>query len=200
MTEARAVVAGVESISAPASLEDVLPGLMPDLLRYFVRRLADREDAADALAETLLVLWRKEPRLPGDREGIRRYAFGVAAKVLSTAIRGRLRRAALADRLRDDLARSIATGGPVGVARDPAPVTGSPAPLTGEPVEIAEGTDLDLRRALAGLVPRDRELVLLVAWDGFGIAEAGAVLGLRPAAARQRWSRARARLREQLAD
>ncbi len=143
---------------------------MPDLLRYFVRRLDDREDAADALADTLIVLWRKERRLPTDGEGIRRYAFGVAARVLSTARRGKLRRTALAERLRDSIATS----------------------------ETTAEADVGLGSALAALKADDRELVLLVAWEGFGVAEAGEVLGIRPDAARQRYSRARARLRELL--
>jgi len=58
--------------------------------------------------------------------------------------------------------------------------------------------DAQLGTALAALGEKDRELVLLVAWEGFGVAEAGAVLGLRPDAARQRYSRARGRLRATL--
>ena len=154
-----------------ADLESMLPSLLPDLLRYFIRRLDDREDAADAVAETAIVLWRQERRLPGDEEGLRRYAFGVARRVLATARRGRQRRIALAERLRQSL-----------------------LDIEVQPVEA----DGDLHRALAALAARDRELVLLVAWEGFGVAEAGAVLGLQPDAARQRYSRARARLRDNL--
>lgn len=175
MTEASAGLEGALAMPVAALLERVLPELMPDLLRYFVRRLEDREDAADALAETLLVLWRKERRLPGSAEELRRYAFGVAAKVLGTVRRGRMRRSALADRLREDL-RSEASIDDVAVL-DPA-----------------------LRDALERLAPADKELVLLVAWDGFPVTEAGRLLGYRPEAARQRYSRARVRLRELLAD
>lgn len=56
----------------------------------------------------------------------------------------------------------------------------------------------EIRRALDRLSPTDRELVLLVAWDGVRPAEAGAVLGLTPAAARTRLHRARGRLGELL--
>jgi RNA polymerase sigma-70 factor, ECF subfamily len=152
-------------------LERALRELMPDLLAYFARRLEDREDAADALAETLVVLWRQERRLPAESEELRRYAFGVARRVLSTARRGRMRRHALAERLRGELHTESA----------------------------AEPVDPVLLAALAELRDADRELVLLVAWEGFGVAEAGAILGLRPDAARQRYARARARLRAVLA-
>jgi len=150
-------------------LESALPELMPDLLGFFVRRLGHPEDAADALSETLIVLWRKQRALP-EGEDLRRYAFGVARKVLLAAQRGRLKQRDLADALHDALADVVVDGTP----------------------------DHDLQKALAALPARDRELVLLVAWEGFGVAEAGAVLGLRPDAARARYSRARSRLRSKL--
>ena len=147
-------------------VEREIRDLMPDLLGYFVRRLDDREDAADALSETLVVIWRKQRSLPSDAEGRRRYAFGVARNVLAAARRGRLKHREIADALRSELA-----------------------------VSPANPVDIELDSALAALAERDRELVLLVAWEGFGVAEAGAVLGLKPDAARARYSRARARLR-----
>ena len=51
----------------------------------------------------------------------------------------------------------------------------------------------DLRIALAALSDTDRELLLLVAWDGLSPAEAGQVLGLSGVASRSRLHRARAR-------
>jgi RNA polymerase sigma-70 factor (ECF subfamily) len=51
----------------------------------------------------------------------------------------------------------------------------------------------ELRCALQALTSTDRELVLLVAWEGLTIAEAAAALRLRPATARSRLHRARIR-------
>lgn len=51
----------------------------------------------------------------------------------------------------------------------------------------------DLRIALAALSDTDRELLLLVAWDGLSPAEAGQVLGFSGVASRSRLHRARAR-------
>ena len=158
-----------EAVTTP-DLEVSLRALMPDLLGYFVRRLDDREDAADALADTLLVLWRHERKPPPNEEGRRRYAFGVARNILSTALSG----SAATTR-----SRRSAAGGT-------------------RPVAAAEPLDPDLLAALAGLREVDRELVLLVAWEGFGVAEAGAVLGLKPDAARQRYGRARTALKSRL--
>lgn len=151
--------------------DDTIRALMPALLAYFVRRISPAEDAADCLSETVVVLWRRRRSLPEDEEDARRWAFGVAKGVLANAHRGRLRRSALADRVRLEVAASV--------------------------VPSAE-LDFDVRRALDGLAEVDRELVTLIAWDGFGVAEAGALLGLAPEASRSRYSRARARLRELL--
>jgi RNA polymerase sigma-70 factor (ECF subfamily) len=157
--------------SVAVDIEHRFVALMPDLFRYFYRRLPGREDAADAAAETLLILWRKHHLLPDDAEDARRYAFGVANRVLLNSRRGARRREAL----RVHIESSIRTV----VSDDSFP-------------------DVDLRNALNELRPLDRELVLLVAWEGFGVAGAGRILGLRPDAARARYSRARARLRELL--
>jgi RNA polymerase sigma factor (sigma-70 family) len=50
-----------------------------------------------------------------------------------------------------------------------------------------------LRQALAGLSESDRELLLLVAWEGLTHTEAAAALGISPVAARSRLHRARMR-------
>jgi DNA-directed RNA polymerase specialized sigma24 family protein len=51
-----------------------------------------------------------------------------------------------------------------------------------------------VRRALRQLRDVDRDLILLVAWDGLSPSQAGSVLGLRPVTARSRLHRARQRL------
>ena len=51
----------------------------------------------------------------------------------------------------------------------------------------------DLRKALAALTEAERELLLLVAWEGLTPAEAGEALGLTAVAARSRLHRARTR-------
>lgn len=153
------------------SVEHFLRDLLPDLLGYFLNRLDDHEDAADAVADTLLVLWRKEKSIPTHREGARRYSFGVARKVLQSTRRGRQRRSSLAHQLRAAVVEHTVA-----------------SPLI----------DLELKVALESLSEKDRELVLLVAWEGFSVADAGRVLGLSQVAARARYSRARSRLRAEL--
>ena len=162
-----------EATDGHAAFEAVVEPLMTDLLRYFARRVSPREDAADCLSETLLVLWRRRSRLPQVAEERRAWAFGIARKVLANYQRSGIR-------------RSIAYGYVVRAQLATQPAAPSPA------AEAALAA-LDL------LNETDRELIRLVVWDGFGVGEAGRVLGLREGAARSRYSRARARLRELIA-
>jgi len=59
---------------------------------------------------------------------------------------------------------------------------------------------LDLRGALAGLTEAEREVLLLVAWDGLTPTEAAEALGLTAVAARSRLHRARTRAQATLAN
>ncbi|MFT4110546.1 RNA polymerase sigma factor [Propionicimonas sp.] len=141
------------------------------LLAYAVRRVADPRDAADVVAETYLVVWRRLDQVPNG-EGERPWLFGVARKVVANVNRGVQRRRVLVDLLRADL---------VGVAPPPR-------------------LPSELGRALDGLRADDRELLLLLAWDGLSQAQAAVALGISHSAVRVRLHRARNRLRSQLAD
>ena len=57
---------------------------------------------------------------------------------------------------------------------------------------------VELRTALDSLSPGERDLLLLVAWEGLSPAEAGEALGLTPTAARSRLHRARMRAQSAL--
>lgn len=156
-----------------SAFRDAVRPLMAPLLAYFVRRVTPQEDAADCLSEVLTVLWRRRKELPDTDERIRQWAYGIAKGVLANSIRGKVRRIALADRVRLDVKDMTVVDAP----------------------EI----ELDVIRALDQLSELDRELVRLIVWDGFGVAEAGSLLGLRAENARSRYSRARTRLKELLA-
>ena len=62
----------------------------------------------------------------------------------------------------------------------------------------AEAQHRRLHRALGTLSAADRELLLLVAWEGLTSADAAAVLGISKVAARSRLHRARHRARQAL--
>lgn len=165
-----------KSMTAPtnteAAFEEGARTLTPALMAYFIRRVDPAEDATDCVSETLMVLWRQRDRLPPDPDEARAWSFGVAKGVLANYRRGKFRRVALSEKLR------------AGLAHEPGPV---------------QQLDIEVHAALARLRAKDRELVILIVWDGFGVAEAGVLLGLSATAARTRYSRARKQLKVSMA-
>ena len=151
-------------------------GNFESLLAYALRRVEQPADAADVVAETFLVAWRRGDEIPAGAEA-RLWLYGVARRVLANHHRGGERRQRLGDRLRRRLG-ATAAGDP---GRD-----------------VPER--LDVRAALARLGDLDREVLLLTAWEGLEPREVAAVLGVGPTVIRTRLSRARARLRDLLGD
>jgi RNA polymerase sigma factor (sigma-70 family) len=148
------------------------------VLGYALRRSAGRDDALDVTAETFLVAWRRRAEMPGEPDEARAWLFGVARMCLANLARG--------DRRSHRLGRRLAETMEVDTLPDPA--------------RIHEGRadSRQVRQALDALSADDRELVTLTAWEGLSPAQAGAVLGLTPGAARTRLHRARLRLRASL--
>jgi RNA polymerase sigma factor (sigma-70 family) len=142
-----------------------------DLLAYLARRVGP-DDAADLLGESMVVAWRRVRDLPDDPERSRMWLFGVARATLLNHARGERRRWALADRLRHALRSETAA---------------APADA---------GTEV--RDAIARLDPESAELVRLVHWEGFSIADAAALVGVPPSTARGRYQRAKSELRAAL--
>jgi RNA polymerase sigma factor (sigma-70 family) len=144
------------------------------LLGFALRRTRTVEDAADVVAETFLVAWRRlEDVPPGDEA--RLWLYGVARRVLANQRRGERRRERLEVRLLLE------------------PSLGRPAP------GAEESVDLDaVAGAFARLPARDREVLELVAWEGLAPRDLSIVLGCSRVAARVRLHRARKRFAEQL--
>ncbi|MFD2026021.1 RNA polymerase sigma factor [Promicromonospora aerolata] len=141
------------------------------LLSYAVRRVAEPADAADVVAESFLVAWRRIDDVPAGTDA-RPWMFGVARRVMANARRSDRRRMALADRLRNHLTDVV--------------------PPPADPVS-------DVERALARLSDDDQELLRLVAWEELARDEIALVLGISRTAVRVRLHRARKRLTDQLA-
>ncbi|MBS1893686.1 MAG: sigma-70 family RNA polymerase sigma factor [Actinobacteria bacterium] len=140
------------------------------ILSYALRRVEDREDAADVVAETFLVAWRRLGEVPlGD--GARLWLYGVARLTLANLHRAERRRTRLGARLAETLRTELSTH----------------AAPAGEAAEVL--------RAIGELGEEDRELLLLVSWEGLSPSEAGRVLGVSALAARSRLHRARRKLR-----
>src|SRR5690242_7391531 len=73
-----------------------------DLLAYALRRVDRAEDAADVVAETFLVAWRRLDHVPPGDDA-RLWLYGVARRQLANQRRGQLRRSRLAERLRAEV-------------------------------------------------------------------------------------------------
>lgn len=141
-----------------------------DLLGYFIRRTQSPEEAADCLAETFLVAWRKHDEIPSDGAHARPWVFGIARNVL--------RRAREQDHKRSEAVEVLA------------------AELRDTRATIP--TDDPGTAALKLLSPVDREIIELLAWDQLSPREVATILELSPNVVRIRAHRARLRLREHL--
>ncbi len=139
------------------------------VLGYALRRSMDPDDAADVMAETFLIAWRRIEQVPDGHP--LPWLLAVARNVRLNQHRGERRRSALAERLR---------------------LTAGPWPPPEEP-------DRRLAAALAELPELDREVLLLDAWDGLDNAAIAVALGCTRASVAVRKTRARRRLETLLA-
>jgi DNA-directed RNA polymerase specialized sigma24 family protein len=135
-----------------------------------MRRGASAEDAADVVAETFLVAWRRLEHVPSG-EAARPWIYGVARRVMANHRRGVLRQTRLAARLAQEIAPFEPSPPPDGVAA---------------------------LAAFRALRAADREILGLATWEGLGTAELAAALGCSPNAAKIRLHRARRRLAREL--
>lgn len=140
------------------------------IVAYVLRRTASHEDAADIVAETYAIAWRRLEVVPSGHDGL--LWLYVTARHL---LQNRGRRLRYQDDLVARLAEEIAQAGLAEEALD-------------EEALVALS-------CLDALPADEREVLLLAAWEGLEAAAIGRVLGCSPTAARIRLHRARARLR-----
>lgn len=152
-------------------LEELIHANASDLLAYLERRVDPRSDAADVLSEALLTAWKKARSAPADEIGGRMWLFTITRNTLLNARRATRRRLAATDRLRHEL-EQFSTA------------------LAGDSADA-----IDVRGAVARLSREQRELVELVHWDGFSVADAAQIMGVSASTARSRYAAAKDRLR-----
>jgi RNA polymerase sigma-70 factor (ECF subfamily) len=143
------------------------------VLAFALRRIG-RPAADDVVAETFLVAWRRRDELVGDPLP---WLLGVARRVLANQLRGSMRFEAVAQRARLQAKQA-------------------------EEARVDDTLLLDapIAVALASLGERDRESLLLVAWEGLSPAQAARVVGCTPTTFRVRLHRAKKRLERALGD
>ncbi|MFI6511566.1 RNA polymerase sigma factor [Streptosporangium sp. NPDC050855] len=146
------------------------------ILGYAIRRCDCAQDAADVVAETFEIAWRRIEDLPAGGEA-RLWLYGVARNVLAGHRRGRLRHRSRHTTLDEDVVAFYARTAP-----------------SDERLEFTQVADV-----FRGLSDDDRELLSLVAWEGLDAAEIARVLGCSRNAVRIRLHRARKRFAHRLA-
>ncbi|WP_328992897.1 RNA polymerase sigma factor [Kribbella sp. NBC_01245] len=160
---------------------ELFAGNSRELLGFALRRVGSPEDAADIVADTMLVAWRRIGDVPVDGTA-RLWLYGVARHVIANHRRGQTRRERLGERLRNQLAQCRPL-----------------AQVTPDPADAVDSTTV-IRAAMAGLSEGDRELLMLTGWEGLDPREVAIVLGLPARTVRTRLHRARTRLRKSLGD
>jgi len=136
------------------------------VLSYATRR-SDPDTAQEVVAETFAVAWRRLDVVPDPAIG---WLLGVARKVLANQRRSRARAESLTLRI---------VSGSVASADDPA--------------EVVDAR-LSVQAAIDRLLPAEREVLELLAWEGLSPAQAAEALGCSRAAIAVRMHRARRRL------
>ena len=146
--------------------------------RYLGRRVGDLAD--DLLSETFLIAFRRRAAYRPDHVEVRPWLLGIATNLVHGHQRTEQRRYRA-------LARAAAE--PEGHGTDP-----------GESADRLDAAALrgPLAAALAGLEPRDRDALLLLAWGQLGYEEIAAVLDVPVGTVRSRLHRARRQTRTAL--
>jgi len=142
---------------------------------YALRRVGSVAAADEVVSDVFLVVWRRLRAVPDDPLP---WLLGVARNAVANRQRGVRRATALRARILE-LGGSDVADGP-----DPGNALESDAPVI---------------RALARLPERDRELLMLVAWEGLAPAQLARVLGIPRGTVNVRLHRARRRLATALA-
>ncbi len=142
----------------------------PQVVRYVTRRL--RQDIDDVVEEAFVTAWRKRALIPQATSDQIVWLYAIARRVIANKVRWRARL---------DLFNR---------AHEPLIVTS-----TNGDSESLEA--LLVHSALRRMRPQDREVLLLVEWDGCSIDEAASVLGVTPSAAGKRIGAARIAFAEQ---
>lgn len=152
-----------------ARFERLYRACYQDLLGFALRRTVRPEAAADVVADTFLVAWRRINEIPPNQE--RLWLFGVARNVMANRRRADRRSTHLAERLRQELAQSTT---------------------------VEQEAPAEIEQAFRTLPATDQDLLRLVAWEGLTADELASTLGCTVNAARIRLHRARRRFAEAL--
>ena len=144
------------------------------LLAYALRRTASSEDAADAVADTFGIAWRRFDEIPQGESSVL-WLYATARRVIAN----QTRRIQHRSQLLQQIANALSTEWRV-------------------QMDASEQDGLEAGVALARMTDEDRELLMLAAWEGLTSTQLACVLGCSSTAARIRLHRARSRLNAEM--
>ncbi|MEV0092472.1 RNA polymerase sigma factor [Streptomyces sp. NPDC050738] len=159
-----------------------------DIHRYAARRLGT-EAADDLMAETFVIAFQQRRRYDLTRPHALPWLYGIVTNLISRHKRAEARRLRALARV---MSSTPAEGAGVGDAHSEAMADRVVARVG------AESTRGALAAALAGLSPRNRDVLLLIAWGDLDYAEAAEALGIPVGTVRSRLHRARSAVRAAL--
>ncbi|MBH0130232.1 RNA polymerase sigma factor [Salinibacterium sp. NK8237] len=159
----------MSTVDEQARFAAVIRGNEGDLYRYFLRRITNPADAAEAYGELLITAWKLHRKMPAEETDARMWLFGVAHNVLRSTRRSSARHSSAVRRFADELRTTAAFP--------------------------ADDKGAELRDAIASLSAADAELIRLIYWDGFKSHEAAVIVGVKPSTLRSRMTSIKAQLR-----
>jgi RNA polymerase sigma-70 factor (ECF subfamily) len=160
---------------AETRFEELYRATAQDLLAFLARRASDPEEATDILAEVYMVAWRRRDKVPADSSA-RLWLFGIARNLLMKSNEQQRSHQALVHDLRTELSR-----------------------IASAPTEPADAELNDRVRASVQKLPvKQREVLLLTAWEGLKPREIAKVTGSTANVVRVRLHHARGHLRREL--
>lgn len=168
------------SLSGPEAFAELYDRHAGAIFRFAARRLGE-QPAEDVIAETFLAAFRRRDRYDLSRRDALPWLYGITVNVIAKHRRAEVR-----------MLRALARTG-----ADPS------ADAALERVDdriAAAGLRRQLAAALAALPAENRDVLLLVAWAELSYEEVALALQIPVGTVRSRLSRARRKVREQLAE
>lgn len=148
----------------------------PRIIAYATRRTSSFDDAAEVVAETFAVAWRRVDDIP-EGEACLLWLYAVARRVNANSNRRTRRRVDLIEQIGAEL-RTALPPHTSGITED----------------------GMAAMAAFRQLGDGDQEILMLAGWEGLNSVQLGCVLGCSPTAARIRLFRARSKLTAELAE
>jgi RNA polymerase sigma-70 factor, ECF subfamily len=167
-----------QSVRTPERFAEIFDRHAPQMHRYLARRLG-KQTAEDLVGDVFLAAFRNRHKYDSSRPDARAWLYGIATHVVAQHRRDEARR--------------------LKIARVAVPEFDSPGHADRVVAAVAaDAARPALARALARLAGRDRDVLLLIAWEQLSYEEVATALNIPIGTVRSRLNRARTQIRSAL--